>query len=159
MSNIIDLGPKYMNLQPVLQYLPKIKLSKKVKSIKPKKSRSSCVYNEGTNRCKYGSPHDAGKCRLNENGHCERHLLKANISIKKTHKYNTMTTPKTDIKIEPQVLVPLMNKIERVKRLREHLTLSNVKHEDQIMKLGTLKEAHTYCVIHSVSAQQFGPFT
>jgi hypothetical protein len=36
-----------------------------------------------------------------------------------------MTMPKTDIKIEPQVLVPLMNKTERVKRLREHLTLSN----------------------------------
>lgn len=50
-----------------------------------------------------------------------------------------------------------MNKSESVKRLREHLALSKVKHEDQIMKLDTLKEAHTYCVIHGVSAQQYGP--
>jgi hypothetical protein len=50
-----------------------------------------------------------------------------------------------------------MDKLERVKRLREHLTLSKVKHEDQIVKLTTLKEAHTYCVIHGISAQQYGP--
>ena len=50
-----------------------------------------------------------------------------------------------------------MDKSESVKRLREHLSLSKVKHEDQIMKLDTLKEAHTYCVIHGVSAQQYGP--
>lgn len=50
-----------------------------------------------------------------------------------------------------------MDKSESVKRLREHLALSKVKHEDQIMKLDTLKEAHTYCVIHGVSAQQYGP--
>lgn len=50
-----------------------------------------------------------------------------------------------------------MNKSESVKRLREHLALSKVNHEDQIMKLDTLKEAHTYCVIHGVSAQQYGP--
>lgn len=50
-----------------------------------------------------------------------------------------------------------MDKTERVKRLKEHLALSKVKHEDQIMKLETLKDAHTYCVIHGVSAQQYGP--
>ena len=50
-----------------------------------------------------------------------------------------------------------MDKSARIKRLKECLTLSNVKHEDQVMKLSTLKEAHTYCVIHSVSAQQYGP--
>jgi hypothetical protein len=50
-----------------------------------------------------------------------------------------------------------MDKSERVKRLKEHLTLSKVKHEDQVMKLATLKEAHTYCVIHGLSAQQYGP--
>ena len=48
-------------------------------------------------------------------------------------------------------------KAERVKRLREHLTLSNVNHEDQVMKLATLKDAHTYCVINGVSAQRYGP--
>lgn len=86
----IDLGPTHMNLQPALHYsrkkLPKIKpflfkTSKKVKpkkqgkSEKPEKNRSSCVYNEGTNRCKYGSPHDSEKCVLNDNGHCERHVV------------------------------------------------------------------------------------
>ena len=50
-----------------------------------------------------------------------------------------------------------MNKEERVIRLKEHLAISKVKHEEQIMKLTTLKEAHTYCIIHGVSAQQYGP--
>jgi hypothetical protein len=57
---------------------------------------------------------------------------------------------------EPQALPP-MDKSERVKRLMEHLSLSKVNHEKQVMALATLKEAHTYCVIHSVSAQQYGP--
>jgi hypothetical protein len=52
---------------------------------------------------------------------------------------------------------PLMNASERVKRLREHLTLSKIKHDDHVMKLATLKDAHTYCVIHNLSAQQYGP--
>ena len=108
MSDKIDLGPTHMNLQPALHYsrknLPKIKpfqfkskkSPKKVKSIKPEKpekNRSSCVYNEGTNRCKYGSPHDSEKCVLNAKGHCERHMnkaktvkAKANVSIKKARK-------------------------------------------------------------------------
>ena len=69
---------------------------------------------------------------------------------------------KTNIKVKlPLKLVnpilPLMDKLERINRLKEHLTLSNVKHENQIMKLTTLKEAHTYCVIHGISAQQYGP--
>jgi hypothetical protein len=69
---------------------------------------------------------------------------------------------KTDVKVEPRVkvempTVPPMDKTERVKRLREHLALSKVNHEDQVMKLATLKDAHTYCVIHNVSAQQYGP--
>lgn len=49
-----------------------------------------------------------------------------------------------------------MDKEERVKRLMEHLTLSKVDHKDSIMKLATLKEAHTYCVIYKISAQQYG---
>lgn len=50
-----------------------------------------------------------------------------------------------------------LNKEERVKRLKDFLTLSKVNHEYEIMKLLTLKEAHTYCVIYSVSSQQYGP--
>jgi len=69
---------------------------------------------------------------------------------------------KTDVNVEPPVKVeiptlPPMDKTVRVKILREHLALSNVNHEDQVMKLATLKEAHTYCVIHGISAQQYGP--
>ena len=50
-----------------------------------------------------------------------------------------------------------MNRIERIKRLYEHLQLSNTKHEDIIMNLSSLKDAHIYCVIHNLSAQQYGP--
>ncbi len=50
-----------------------------------------------------------------------------------------------------------MDKIERVNRLKEHLVLSKIKHEDNIMKLTTLKEAHVYCVINRLSEQQYGP--
>ena len=68
-------------------------------------------------------------------------------------------TNKKNIKVKhiEMPTLPLMDKEERILRLKEHLALSKVKHEDQIMKLKTLKEAHTYCVIHGVSAQQFGP--
>jgi len=51
----------------------------------------------------------------------------------------------------------VMDKNERVKRLKEHLALSKVKHEEYIMKLPSLKEANTYCVIHGLSAQYYGP--
>ena len=50
-----------------------------------------------------------------------------------------------------------MEKTDRVTRLKEHLTRSNVDHEHEIMKSGTLKEAHTYCVLNGVSGQQYGP--
>ena len=50
-----------------------------------------------------------------------------------------------------------MDKSDRVKRLSEILILSKVNHEDQVMKCATLKEAHTYCVIHSLSGPQCGP--
>jgi hypothetical protein len=69
---------------------------------------------------------------------------------------------KNDVKVKPLVKVemptlPPMDKYERVKRLREHLAISKVNHEDQVMKLTTLKEAHIYCIIHGISAQQYGP--
>jgi hypothetical protein len=50
-----------------------------------------------------------------------------------------------------------MDKTERVKKLLEHLTISKIKHEDEIMKLATLKDAHIYCIINNISAQQYGP--
>lgn len=75
-------------------------------------------------------------------------------SCKIDSKYNIKV--KQQIKVEISAL-PTMNKIERVKRLKEHLVLSKVKHEEQVMKLETLKEAHIYCVINSVTAHQYGP--
>lgn len=50
-----------------------------------------------------------------------------------------------------------MDKAENVKKLKEHLARSKVKHEDEVMKLATLKDAHVYCVMHGLSAQQYGP--
>ncbi len=50
-----------------------------------------------------------------------------------------------------------IDKVERIRRLVEHLTILEVNHEDQIMRLNSLKEAHVYCVIHGVSAQRYGP--
>lgn len=48
-------------------------------------------------------------------------------------------------------------KKEQVKRLKEHLTFSQIiKHEDQIMKLTSLKDAHIYCLIHNITGQRFG---
>jgi len=58
---------------------------------------------------------------------------------------------------EENYVLQQMDKKECIKRLREHLALSKVKHEEQIMKLSTLKEANIYCVIHNVSAQKYGP--
>jgi len=52
---------------------------------------------------------------------------------------------------------PSMTKEERVHKLKEHLAYASVKHETRIMKLSTLKDAHIYCVLYSVSAQQYGP--
>lgn len=68
----------------------------------------------------------------------------------------TNVTVELPVKVEMPILLP-MDKTKHVKRLREHLALSKVNHEYQVMKLATLKEAHTYCVIHNVSAQQYGP--
>lgn len=60
-----------------------------------------------------------------------------------------MVTPKNVIVTAPP--------IDNVTRLREHLALSKVKHDHQVMKMTTLKDAHTYCVIYGLSAQQYGP--
>ena len=53
--------------------------------------------------------------------------------------------------------IPNLDKPERVKRLKEHLALAKTNHEEQVMKKTTLKDAHIYCVIYNVSAQQYGP--
>lgn len=50
-----------------------------------------------------------------------------------------------------------MNTTDRIARLKEHLNLAKVIHEDQLMSLNTLKEAHIYCILHGLTAQQYGP--
>lgn len=50
-----------------------------------------------------------------------------------------------------------MNDTERVNALQNILTTSNVNHQEQVMKLTTLKEAHVYCVYACVPSQQYGP--
>jgi len=44
-----------------------------------------------------------------------------------------------------------------VARLREYMSRSKVKHEDEILQRKTLKDAHIYCILHGISAQQYGP--
>ena len=64
---------------------------------------------------------------------------------------------KSQVKVNMHPLQPMDNS-ERIKRLREHLYLLKVNHEDQLMKLANLKEAHIYFVIHGVLPQKYGPF-
>ena len=47
--------------------------------------------------------------------------------------------------------------IDRLRRLKEHLALSKVRHEEQLLLQPTLKDAHVYCVLANLSAQQYGP--
>jgi len=46
---------------------------------------------------------------------------------------------------------------ENIEKLKQHLARSTINHEEEIMKEDTLKNAHLYCVVNSVSAQQYGP--
>ena len=46
---------------------------------------------------------------------------------------------------------------ETIKKLKDHLALSTINHEKEIMKETTLKKAHIYCVVNNVSAQKYGP--
>ena len=46
--------------------------------------------------------------------------------------------------------------IERIQKLLEHLSLVKINHENQVMKMATLKDAHVYCVINNVPTQQYG---
>lgn len=98
------------------------------------------------------------KCSIcKQEGHNKRSCKKMTTPVSASEiEAETVLKVIPPVKVEMPTLPP-MDKTERVKRLREHLVLSKVNHEDQVMKLGTLKEAHTYCVINSVSAQQYGP--
>ena len=49
------------------------------------------------------------------------------------------------------------NEKDTILKLKDHLALSTINHEEEIMKEATLKKAHIYCVINNVSAQKYGP--
>jgi hypothetical protein len=53
-------------------------------------------------------------------------------------------------------LIPPINKINKIEKLKEHLILSKMNHHTQIIKSTTLKDAHIYCVINNISTQQYG---
>lgn len=47
---------------------------------------------------------------------------------------------------------------ELIQKLKEHLARSStIKHEQEILKKTTLKEAHLYCLVELLSGQQYGP--
>jgi hypothetical protein len=50
-----------------------------------------------------------------------------------------------------------MDSVERINLLRHHLSISKIKHDEYILKVPSLKDAHVYCIINSISAQQYGP--
>ena len=47
--------------------------------------------------------------------------------------------------------------MSRIAQLRQLLEQIYICHKEHICKEATLKDAHTYCVLHQLSAQQFGP--
>ena len=47
--------------------------------------------------------------------------------------------------------------ISTIKRLKDHLALVKIDHKKRIMNLETLKDAHVYCILYNISAQQYGP--
>jgi hypothetical protein len=51
----------------------------------------------------------------------------------------------------------VMDRAARISILRHNLSISKIKHNDQIFHEPTLKDAHVYCVINNLSAQQYGP--
>lgn len=98
------------------------------------------------------------KCSVcKQTGHNKRTCSKSGIGlgISLISGDETDINVKLQVKIDIQVL-PQMDKLERVKKLEEYLAISKINHEYHIMNLATLKEANTYCIIHRVSAQQYG---
>lgn len=53
---------------------------------------------------------------------------------------------------------PDMDKTTRIKKLKDRIAMSKLTHENTLMSLSSLKEAHAYCVIHNISSQTFGPW-
>jgi hypothetical protein len=86
-------------------------------------------------------------------------LIKANgagnkfVSVVKCKDEILEKCKKLDIKVKTFEFI----KMSYVDKLKEHLRISKINHDKEIMKQLTLKSAHIYCVINGVSAQQYGP--
>jgi hypothetical protein len=50
-----------------------------------------------------------------------------------------------------------MNDSDSILKLKEHLSIIKINHEEQILTCSSLKDAHIYCILYKVSAQQYGP--
>ena len=48
------------------------------------------------------------------------------------------------------------NRFETINRLMNILIVSKINHEERIMNLPSLKQAHIYCLIHNIPSQQYG---
>jgi hypothetical protein len=83
--------------------------------------------------------------------------ISKNKSSKKIKKFKDKEEVSKKNITENKEILSNLDKTERIKKLKEHLALSKIKHEEQIINLPTLKEAHIYCVINGISAQQYGP--
>lgn len=46
---------------------------------------------------------------------------------------------------------------DEVRLLKEHLLQAKKNHLEEVLNRQTLKDAHVYCVVNKLSAQQFGP--
>ncbi len=44
-----------------------------------------------------------------------------------------------------------------IEMCKSHLARLNIHHATEILKEPTLKHAHIYCIVHNISAQQYGP--
>lgn len=78
------------------------------------------------------------------------------------HNIRTCSTKKKDIKDinenNPMVVHAVKTRSsERIQKLKDHIECANINHEDEILKEKCLKDAHIYCILNNLSAQQFGP--
>lgn len=50
-----------------------------------------------------------------------------------------------------------MNDLDCITRLKEHLSILKINHEEQILTCPSIKDANIYCILNKLSSQQYGP--
>ena len=78
-------------------------------------------------------------------------------SPKKVRVDDTIIEPDPQLEHQQNPVYKPHPKERMIGKLKDHLQSARVKHEEEIMKQPTLKDAHIYCVLHGISAQQYGP--